>query len=168
VIVDPVVIVQLGVDDVVSPVGQVAEPPANVVPVGTGSLRTTAPLSVPPELATANWYVIGATWPGSTVTPSPGVGSLLVTATDGALTTGFVTVFVEQVAVAHDGVLTLVKVAWLEMVAPFASAASTFTWNVRLLVLNAPTDVNVHVMLVASVVTPHAGVDGGHAAELAT
>ena len=52
---DPVVIVQLGVDDVVNPAGHVAEPATNVVPVGTGSLIVNDPVAVPPVFATASW-----------------------------------------------------------------------------------------------------------------
>ncbi len=70
----------------------------------------------------------------------------MTTEIDAAVTTGFDTVLVAQVAaLAQPGVLTSVKLAVLAMVDPLASPALTVTWNVKLLVLNGATDVNVHV-----------------------
>src|ERR1700730_7555145 len=90
---------------------------------------------------------MGAAWPAVTVVPAPGVGSDLVTLTDAGVTTGLETVLVVQVeALPHPGVLTLVKLPWLEIVDALASLALTLTWKPRFSgPLSAATEVIVQV-----------------------
>ncbi len=93
----------------------------------------------------------------------------MTTEIDAAVTTGFDTVLVTQVAaLAHPGVFTSVKLAVLAMVDPLASPALTVTWKLRFSVLNAGTDVNVQVTVPAASVTLQLGVAAGHTAEAAT
>ena len=83
----------------------------------------------------------------------------MTTEIDAGVITGLVTVLVTQVAaLPQPGVLTSVKLPWLEMVDPLASPALTVTWNVKLLVLNAATDVNVQVTVPAVSLTLQLGV----------
>jgi hypothetical protein len=83
----------------------------------------------------------------------------LTTEIDADVTTGLDTVLVLQVAaLPQPGVLTLVKLPALAIVDALASPASTVTWNVKLLVLNAATDVNVHVTVPDASLTVQLGV----------
>ena len=83
----------------------------------------------------------------------------MTTEIDAGVITGLVTVLVTQVAAfPQPGVLTSVKLPWLEMEDPLASPALTVTWNVKLLVLNTATDANVQVTVPAASLTPHLGV----------
>ena len=83
----------------------------------------------------------------------------MITEIDAGVITGLVTVLVTQVAaLPQPGVLTSVKLPWLEMVDPLASPELTVTWNVKLPVVNAATDVNVHVTVPAASLTPQLGV----------
>ena len=83
----------------------------------------------------------------------------MTTEIEAGVITGLLTVLVTQVAaLPQPGVLTSVKLPWLEMVDPLASPALTVTWNVKLLVLNAATDVNVHVTVPEATLTLQFGV----------
>ena len=83
----------------------------------------------------------------------------MATEIDAGVITGLVMVLVAQVAaLPQPGVLTSVKLAWLEMVDPLASPALTITWNATLLVLNATTEVNVQVTVPVASLTLQLGV----------
>ena len=88
------------------------------------------------------------------------MGSDLTTEIDAGVITGLLTVLVAQVAaLPQPGVMTLVKLPWLEIVDPLASPALTVTWNVRLLVLNAGAEVNVHVTVPEAKLTLQFGAE---------
>ena len=83
----------------------------------------------------------------------------MVTVMAGTDNTGLDTVLVTQVAaLPQAGVLTSVKLPWLEIVDPLASPAFTVTWKLRFSVLNAGTDVSVHVTVPDANITVQFGV----------
>ena len=82
----------------------------------------------------------------------------MTTEIDAGVITGLVTVLVMHGLPTQPGVRTLLKFPTLEMVDPLASPALTVTWNVKLPVVNAATDVNVQVTVPAASLTPQLGV----------